>query len=345
MNPVSTAQKQSIIGISLLVKLIESYGVSVAPILAAAGIDAEQLDDPKAQVTIQQDIDFTQAMINAIDDPELAFKAGQAFRINAFGAIGLAAAACETVEDAIEFFLKYIRLSYTLFDIRFFKRDDVSALRFNDFYPLSAELKRFYLERDFAFFMISIRDVFPRSSDGTLYKSICFDFAADDGGVVRSLDDYQRHYECAVEFSQPYNELLFDSGYLSRQLPHANELTHKLLEEQCEAQKVELLGADNIVDQVRQYIKACEGIKPSVEAFADSLNMTRRTATRKLQAEGLSFQEIIAEEVSRKATHLLQTTNLTIEQIAVKLGYSEAAGFIRAFKRWTGKVPKEYRQK
>ena len=73
--------------------------------------------------------------------------------------------------------------------------------------------------------------------------------------------------------------------------------------------------------------------------------MTRRTATRKLQAEGLSFQEIIAEEVSRKAIHLLQTTNLTIEQIAVSLGYSEAAGFIRAFKRWTGKVPKGYRNR
>ena len=51
------------------------------------------------------------------------------------------------------------------------------------------------------------------------------------------------HYECEVEFSKPYNELLFDSAYLGRQLPHANELTRKLLEEQCEVQKVELLGA------------------------------------------------------------------------------------------------------
>lgn len=148
MNSASTDQLQSIIGISLLVKLIESYGIEPAAILKQAGIEPADLDDPKAKITIQQDIDFTRAMIDAIDDPELAFKAGQYFRINAFGSIGLAAAACETVEDAITFFLKYIRLSYTLFDISFFKQDGNAVLRFNDHYPLG-KLRRFYLERLF----------------------------------------------------------------------------------------------------------------------------------------------------------------------------------------------------
>lgn len=338
MNSVSTDQQQSIIGISLLVKLIESYGISPDLILEQAGIKASELSNPKAQITIGQDIDFTRAMINAIDDPELAFKAGQHFRINAFGSIGLAAAACETVEDAIIFFLKYIRLSYTLFDISFFRQEGNAVLRFNDHYPL-AGLRRFYLERDFSFVMISTRDIFPRSVNETLYKTVSFDFSPE----VLNSEEYNARYECAVHFGQAHNEIIFDEEYLTRPLPHANLLTRKILEEHCETQKVELLGPENIIDGVRQYIRDCEDVMPRLEDFAEKLNMTRRTATRKLQAEGFSFQELVAEEMSKKAIHYLQATNLTVEQVALKLGYSESAGFIRAFKRWTGKVPKEYR--
>lgn len=342
MNLASTDQRQSIIGLSLLIKLIESYGVSPAPILKQAGIDVSELSNPKAQITIQQDLDFTRAMINAIPDPELAFKAGQYFRINAFGSIGLAAAACETVEDAIVFFLKYIRLSYTLFDIAFFKQGDKAVLRFNDLYPLS-DLKRFYLERDFSFVMISTRDIFPRSLTESLYKTIHFDFACQ-GADSNSTDNvYQKRYECDVHFGQAHNEIRFDERYLARHLPHANLLTRKLLEEQCEAQKVELLGPENTIDIIRQYIRDCDGVMPRVEEIAEVLHITRRTVTRKLQTEGLNFQQLVADEASKKAIHYLQTTNLSVEQIAFKLGYSESAGFIRAFKRWTGKAPREFR--
>ena len=343
MSSVSTDQRQSIIGTSLLVKLIDSYGVSPAPILAQAGIDAELLNNPKATISIQQDIDFIQAMIDSIDDPELAFKAGQAFRINAFGAIGLAASACDTVEDAITFFLKYIRLSYTLFDISFIKQDEISVLRFNDLYPLTDELKRFYLERDFAFVMISTRDIFPRSTTEIMHKSFCLEFSEGEENSGRTAEDYRQRYECDVKFSQKHNDILFDSRYLNRQLPHANVLTRKLLEEQCETQKAELLGADTFSDQVRHIIREADGVIPKLEDIAEQLNMTRRTATRKLQAEGISFQEIVTQESSRKAIYYLQKTHLTVEQIADKMGYSESAGFIRAFKRWTGKVPKDYR--
>lgn len=347
MNSSSTEQLQSIIGISLLVKLIESYGISPECILEQAGIDVSELSNPKAQITIQKDIDFTRAMMNAIPDPELAFKAGQYFRINAFGSIGLAAAACETVEDAIIFFLKYIRLSYTLFDISFFRQDGNAVLRFNDHYPLG-ELRRFYLERDFSFVMISTRDIFPRSLTESLYKIVHFDFSPDvssskELSLKKTTQEFRERYECDVHFSQAHNEILFDEEYLTRRLPHANLLTRKLLEEHCEAQKVELLGPENIIDNIRQYIRDSEGVMPRLEDIAEGLNITRRTATRKLQAEGFSFQELVAEEASKKAIHYLQTTSLSVEQIALKLGYSESAGFIRAFKRWTGKIPKSYR--
>lgn len=343
MKFAPTDQQQSIIGISLLVKLIEDYGVSPQYILAQAGITADQLTDPKAKISIQQDLKFTQAMVNAIPDVDLAFKAGQRFRINAFGTIGLAAAACETVEEAIAFFLRYIRLSNSLFDIHFFKQSGNAVLRFDDRYDLGA-LKPFYLERDFSFTVISTRDGFPRSTTQRLYKAINFTFECPEKDGISLHDQYQQRYECDVNFSQPYNEIQFDERYLTRRLPQANLLTHKLLKEQCETQELEIFGPSSYTEKIRQFIRSCEEVKPQLEDIANLLHTTTRTVSRKLQAEGLGFQELVAEEVSRKAIRYLQTTELTIEQIAFKLGYSESASFIHAFKRWTGKAPKDFRR-
>ena len=118
----------------------------------------------------------------------------------------------------------------------------------------------------------------------------------------------------AAAFSMAHNEIQFDRSYLSQALPQANPLTRQLLEEHCESQEVETLGPAGYAQTIRQ-----------------------------LQAEGYSFQGLLAEEMGRKSIHYLETTQLTVEQIAQRLGYSESSSFIHAFKRWTGKVPKAFR--
>ena len=62
----------------------------------------------------------------------------------------------------------------------------------------------------------------------------------------------------------------------------------------------------------------------------------------KLKEQGVTFQQLVNEDLSKKSLHYLSTTNLNIEQISMRLGYSESASFIHAFKRWTGKTPLQY---
>ena len=334
----STKQQQSIIGVSLLIKLVENYGHSPIPLLEQAGIAPELLKDPKAKITLLQDITFVRALLYLIEDPEIGFHAGQCYRISAFGNLGLAAASCDIVEDAITLFLKYIRLSYTHFDVSLFKNNGKAILRFNDIYNLK-ELRNFYIERDFSFVLISTRDMFPRTLDGQKFKAINFDFECPT-----SIEQYEALFECTVNFSMPYNEIQFDESYLARPLPQANPLTRQLLEEQCESQKIETFGPAGYVQKIQQVIRDSEDSIPNLEEIAEQFHTTSRTIRRKLKAEGYSFQAILTEELSRKAIHYLETTRLTVEQISLRLGYSESASFIHAFKRWTGKVPKAYRQ-
>jgi len=113
---------QSIIGISLLTKLVKSKGFDPKYMLEKSGISKQLLNDPKATITFQQEVAFTREFVNTLADDDLGFKAGQCYRLNAFGHIGLAAGSSDTVSEAIDFFLKYIRLAYTHFDINFFKK-------------------------------------------------------------------------------------------------------------------------------------------------------------------------------------------------------------------------------
>lgn len=329
--------RQSIIGISLLTKLVQNNGHSAKKILEQADISAQLLNDPKATITFQQEVAFTRELINTMADDDLGFKAGQCYRLNAFGHIGLAAGSSDTVSDAIEFFLKYIRLAYTPFAINFFTKNGNAILRFSDQFDLGS-LRRFYLERDFSFAFLSTRDMFPRSIVGQKPKTIHFDFPCPT-----NVEHYQALYECPVHFSMPYNEILFDERYLDLQLPLANSLTRDLLEEQCKIQEVALFGQESFEGKIRQIIQTMDNEMPNLENIAKMHFLTARTMRRKLKEQGVTFQQLVNEELSTKALHYLSTTNLSIEQISMRLGYSESASFIHAFKRWTGKTPKAYR--
>lgn len=329
---------QSVIGISLLTKLIQSNGYNPKEMLEKANISEGLLSDPKATISFQQEVAFTRELINTLADNDLGFKAGQYYRLNGYGLIGLAAGLSETVGDAILFFLKYIRLSYIHFELNFYKKEGNAILRFSDQFELG-NLRRFYLERDFSFAFLSTRDMFPRSIVGQKPKTIHFDFPCPT-----TVEHYQALYECPVFFSMPYNEMLFDERYLDLHLPLASAMTRELLEEQCKMQEIALFGHDSFVGKVREIIQVMDNEIPNLEAIAKMHFMTPRTMRRKLKEKGITFQQIVNEELSKKAIHYLSTSTLNIEQISLRLGYSESASFINAFKRWTGKTPKSYQQ-
>ncbi len=339
MDKQTLHQQQSIIGVSLLAKLVQDLGMALGPILLRSKIAPALLTDPKAHISFQQEINFVAAMLENIQDPNIGFKAGERYGIGAFGSIGMAAVSCESAEQAIRFFMKYIRLSYTHFEVSFFKNNHQGVLRFKDQYDLK-NIRRFYIERDFAFVMVSMRDLFLGAQNHQGIEAIHFDFACPT-----NVADYETFYGCPVKFNMHHNEILLNAAYLKLPLPQANALTRQLLEEQCEQQRLDILGPRGYVEKIRQIIQESHEYIPNMEEMASQFNLTSRTLRRKLNQQDYCFQTLLKEELSGKAIRLLETTTLTIEQISLRLGYGESANFSHAFKRWTGKTPKCYRHK
>jgi AraC-like DNA-binding protein len=79
-----------------------------------------------------------------------------------------------------------------------------------------------------------------------------------------------------------------------------------------------------------------------LQAIAEKLHLSTRSLQRKLKDEGHTFLAIANDIQEQRAVHLLRQTQLNISEVAYMLGYAEPSVFRRAFKRWTGKTPKEY---
>ena len=81
----------------------------------------------------------------------------------------------------------------------------------------------------------------------------------------------------------------------------------------------------------------------SIESVAGNFNISVRTLQRKLKEEGVSYLQIIEEVRKSLAIHYIKKSSSSVKEISAILGYSEPSGFVRAFKKWTGKTPSEYR--
>ena len=100
----------------------------------------------------------------------------------------------------------------------------------------------------------------------------------------------------------------------------------------------------HITIRVREILNHIKMHDFSLEYVAKHLHMSDRTLKRQLAMEGTSFSILLDEMRYGHAQSLLSCTDITLKQIAEKLGYSDVANFSRAFKRWSGRRPSNWRK-
>ncbi len=154
-------------------------------------------------------------------------------------------------------------------------------------------------------------------------------------------------FDHPIEFNASNNALAFNKQALERPLV----TSHADLARLTATGPLELTplpqepSLANYLEQfVRQILDKEQGI-PTVDRLAPLIGKSGPTLRRRLAEEGTSFQIIIDKCRLERACTLLAQPDLTIDEIAVRLGFSAPSGFSRAFKDWTGSAPSQYRQR
>ena len=148
-----------------------------------------------------------------------------------------------------------------------------------------------------------------------------------------------------MELNAGSNQYFIESAALALPIVKADPGLCAVLDRHAEGLIAKYSRNDTLVEQVRTMIKdELSGGNASVERIADSLSMSGRTLQRKLREHGTSHQELLDQMRRDLALRYLQEPEMAICEVAYLLGFSESSALHRAFKRWTGKTPKEFRR-
>lgn len=171
-------------------------------------------------------------------------------------------------------------------------------------------------------------------------RSVSFNFP-----YSADLKQFAEALPAETRFDQPFNAVEFNREYLDRALV----LSAASVDDFVRSAPYHLVVQDSLSDAIAPRVKALLSRQVgnqilNAEVVAETLNMAPASLRRKLANEGTSFQRIKNECRLEAAVQYLGYPELSIREIAERMGFDEVSTFYRSFKNWTGMTPTEYRQ-
>jgi AraC-like DNA-binding protein len=327
-----------VVKIAMVVDGLRDEGVSPKDAPAGIHLSETQLTSPAVRVSANQVIQSYGNAIKLSRNPHFAYHTGLRFHVSTYGMYGFAILSSTDFRRTMAFAVEYHQLAAPLVDVQFLERDKLAAWAMIPFpYPqVDGQLYKFIVELQAGVHLSLHRDIM-----GQLFcpSELHFTF-----GRPRGAQKDVEVFGCPVLYGQAENRLIFDANWLNGTPNFGNEVTYSEVLQLCDKLLGELKLNTGMAGRVREIFLANLGQPTSFERIAGRLKMSSRTLRRKLEQEGTSFRELIDELKAHAAIKYVRDTDLTIEDIAYALGFSDAAAFRHAFRRWTKSAPHEYRR-
>jgi AraC-like DNA-binding protein len=291
--------------------------------------------DPDERLPIPMVHELLQGALTMTGDLDLGLKAAREITPGDAGALEYAICSAATFRQGLEVCARYMRLVNDALDFSLRIEDGRAILQLDSRVVMPRTAADF---QSAAFHIAGLRSR-PRELDP--HYEVWFTHPRP-----ASVDEYGRTFEGGtLRFDAPFNGFVFDPEYLELPLETADPKLHDLIRKHAELLLAELPRAESVTEKVRDLIaKELEGGDPSVANIARHLHTSPRTLGRKLEHEGASFKELLDDLRRRLALRYVGGLDLGLSEIAFLLGFSQSAAFHRAFRRWTGQTPLEYRR-
>lgn len=323
--------------IAAVAAVLGEDGVPASKILSGTGLKLSELKASATRVSYLQVQTVFRNAIQLSKDPAIAFRAGQRMHVMAYGMYGYALLSSPSRAEGIDFTTKYSRILGTVADVVFSRDEDTATYTLEPLLSRNQndDIYRFAIEFAFAALLTLCRDVHG-GSFGIQRLRVAYPAPAH-------ARFYKRIFQCPILFDQPVNELEFDAGWIDHPMVQPDPMTNVMAAEMCEQFLGNANGYGGIAADIRRSLLEHPGWFPSIETMASELSIHPRTLRRRLEAEQVTYRDVIAELRMKLAVEYLRNTRMTNEEIAARLDYSDAANFRHAFSRWTGKSPSDFR--
>ena len=327
--------------VAWMAEFMMSYGISRAALLKGTGLENRDFSDPGGGISDVQHICLLRNALRLSRDPALGLALGSNRPIATLGSLGFAMLCSETLREAIQMGCQYQKTSG-----RFSGRLVILSLRTEgDEAVLEVEVRTapddlvlFAVEDMLGGILSSTRWVTGRAMP---LREIRCGFPRPPHGEA-----YHQYFPCPVVFDAPRTQVRFDASFLATRLPMASSNAARVYRAQCEKLiNAAAGGEDEWVRNIRTQMLMFSARPLSLEECAARLGVSPRTLRRRLEGRGMSYQGIVDDVRAGLARSYLESSRLSVETIAERLGFSEPTSFSRAFRRWTGMSPREFRKR
>lgn len=324
--------------IAAVVDALSERGIATEEALERTGLDADGLRSPALKTSLRQLMTVCRNGIALAPDGELPFQAGARMHVSSYGMYGYALLCCATLRDVTHLAVKFHRLATPMVSMRFREEDGDAVWAFDEVRGLDTDdpLYRFLIE-----FQFGIHQTLGRDMIGPDFRlsRLRARYARPAHGAL-----YERYYGIAPEFGQSGNELRYPAALLDAPASYRNPISVAMAAEICERMMVEAKAAGGLTSRIYTLLMERPGQFDDMEALARKLHTSSRTLRRHLTTQGTSYKAILDDVRCHLAKEYLRTTRMSTEDIASTLGFSDAANFRHAFRRWTQKSPSDFRR-
>lgn len=316
----------------LLIDVTERWNVPVAELLEHEGLVLEDLLRSGFRLPRDCFARLIQRAISLTGEPGMGFLMGLQMKVSCHGVIGQAAMVARTLSEALDIAVAYFSMPSSDLELRLDQQGDQVRLAFAE------RDERYQLGEVGAMFLLTGFAAMAEALTGTRLRG---------RGVVRfAKPSYMSRFDHLMAgpltFEGDFNGFVFERSILESPLVMSDPVAARVAREQCKEELGRLGGGRSLLQQVRDLVFDEEMGFASIEEVAAKLNVTPRTLQRRLRAEGVVFRDLVESMRQQHARRLLAVGQKSIGQVSDLLGYSDVTNFSRAFRRWTGRSPRDY---
>lgn len=310
-------------------------GLDVGALLKEAGLTASQIGKAESRFPVKCQIRFLNDVASALDDAFLGMHLARAIDLRELGLIYYVLASSADLDSALMRIARYSTIQNEGVQVRYV-RGEALAVSF-EYVGVGRTSDRHQIEFFVAILLRLCRHLTGRSLSPASVRLMHW--------RPKLAADLKTFFGCAVEFGAPVDQVVFSRDVKGAGLTHPDPYLNRLMQGYCDEilahRRVKAgdwrLKVENAIAPLLPHAEA------TIENVARGLGISQRTLARRLDEEGTSFLDVLQELRLRLARQYFREPGISITQIAWLLGYQGPSAFTHAFKRWTGRSPREMR--
>lgn len=320
-----------------LVDYIDCQGGDADRILGRAALDPEMLGEPTLSLDLEQYCRVFEEAARQTRNDNFGLGFGQQFRPEALGLLGYVGLCSATLGDALHNLASVFPCHQQGSLLRLVERDGLCRLDYQVLHG-SVRHKRQDAELSLGMFANLMREALgPRWTP----EQVHFEHARPEAWHA-----HVKAFDAPVLFEQPSNALVFQRSVLQRPMPGRDDRLLRVMLATIRQLGAAQAAPPDLLAQAREVLaEQLTGGTASLESLADQLQLPRWTLQRRLADQGLTFTALLDDVRRHSATFYLRQQGVSLSELALRLGYSELSAFSRAFRRWYGMSPRQWRQR